>query len=43
MGARKELEKKLAQKKGVIKKLAKKLLPAIKKKEAEKFAKKGEK
>ena len=43
MGARKELEKKLAQKKGVIKKLAKKLLPAIKKKEAEKFSKKGEK
>ena len=30
MGARKELEKKLAKKKGAIKKIAKKLLPKVK-------------
>lgn len=40
-GQRQGLEKKLDAKKGKIKQLAKKLLPSIKKKESEKFAKKA--
>jgi hypothetical protein len=37
-----ELEKKLKKKTAVIKKIAKKLLPQIKKAESERMAKKGE-
>ena len=42
-GARQDLEKKLDKKKAIIARIAKQLLPSIKKAEQERMAKKGEK
>jgi len=42
-GMKQEIEKKLDKKKAVIKRIAKRLLPSIKKTEQERMAKKGEK